>query len=628
MKFTITIALLAVMPAISHAQKSSSISLSTTRPRPGEEVMYTYTPRKGLALRDSMVAYIINCTPTYNNAIVPLVKKGNSYIFSYSAPASAPVLAICIGANDNKTLIDVNDGKMFTVPLYNSQGQLPPNTTAETAYLLNDWIRYGVNIHFPAGFVTNLFTTAFKLHPEQRDKYYPNYLSAKVYDDEKDATQPLIKTYIVALLKESKDEKALRYAYYLCVKANMIDEATAVQQKIIEVYPTGEMAKDAFISNLDKEHENADKLVAAMQEYFKRFGDSSQQVKNMFYGMIVTASGNNNDWANIDKYEALITDRRSAAAQLNNLASMLAGGNIDSAGTHLVYAATLAKRAMQVPGSELKNNTLTEEVKARWQSIYDNYANTYAHILYKLGNTDSAYYYENAIAKTNVTDVNRELLARCVEKLQGDEAARKYIEEQLTQGSTSALLQQQLQLIYTQLSLPQSAYDKVTTNAKAAMKAKAKEDIEDILGTTQAKNFALKDLNGKTVTLASLRNKVVVLDFWATWCGPCKASFPAMQQAVTKYKDDKEVVFLFLDVWENGDESSMRKNAAKFIQENKYTFRVLVDHQNKVPPIYKVGGIPTKFIVDKQGNIAFMFIGNYVSDLAGAIEEAKKQGTL
>src|ERR1700748_85368 len=62
-----------------------------------------------------------------------------------------------------------------------------------------------------------------------------------------------------------------------------------------------------------------------------------------------------------------------------------------------------------------------------------------------------------------------------------------------------------------------------------------------------APDFKLKDIDGKEISLASLNGKIVIVDFWATWCGPCKASFPGMQLAVNNFKNDKDVVFLFID---------------------------------------------------------------------------------
>jgi len=97
------------------------------------------------------------------------------------------------------------------------------------------------------------------------------------------------------------------------------------------------------------------------------------------------------------------------------------------------------------------------------------------------------------------------------------------------------------------------------------------------------------------------------LDFWATWCGPCKASFPGMQKAVQKYANNNNVKFLFVNAWENV--SDKKKNAEDFIKKNKYPFQVLLDEQNKVIDSYKVSGIPTKFIIDKAGNIRFMKVG-------------------
>ena len=142
-----------------------------------------------------------------------------------------------------------------------------------------------------------------------------------------------------------------------------------------------------------------------------------------------------------------------------------------------------------------------------------------------------------------------------------------------------------------------------------------------------APSFALYDLNKNKVDIADLKNKIVVVDFWATWCGPCKASFPGMQKMVNKYKDNPEVKFVFVDTWEKGDNKA--KNAGDFITANKYTFHVLQDNEDKVVEQFKVEGIPTKFVIDKNGVIRFKAIGfdgsdeKLVTELTAMIELAK-----
>jgi len=96
------------------------------------------------------------------------------------------------------------------------------------------------------------------------------------------------------------------------------------------------------------------------------------------------------------------------------------------------------------------------------------------------------------------------------------------------------------------------------------------------------------------------------LIFWATWCGPCIASFPALQKVVTKYQDNPNVQFLFVDSWETGDDK--QKGAADFIAKNKYTFNVLMDDNNSTIGAFGINGIPTKFILDKTGQIQFIFV--------------------
>lgn len=114
---------------------------------------------------------------------------------------------------------------------------------------------------------------------------------------------------------------------------------------------------------------------------------------------------------------------------------------------------------------------------------------------------------------------------------------------------------------------------------------------------------------------------MVVLDFWATWCGPCKASFPKMQGLVEKYKD-KNVQFLFVNTWEKGKDEEVYKNVSKFITDKKYPFNVLLDSKAQVVENYKIDGIPTRIVIDKDGKI---LVSDYSdTDIAAIIDEQLK----
>lgn len=117
----------------------------------------------------------------------------------------------------------------------------------------------------------------------------------------------------------------------------------------------------------------------------------------------------------------------------------------------------------------------------------------------------------------------------------------------------------------------------------------------------------LKTLNGKTVRLSDFKGKILVLDFWATWCGPCKASFPVLQQLYDSLKNDGDVQFFVINAWERvaNRDSAVRS----FLAANNYTFPVYLDEKDELIRAYGVTGIPTKIFIDKEGRIQFKEMG-------------------
>ena len=117
-----------------------------------------------------------------------------------------------------------------------------------------------------------------------------------------------------------------------------------------------------------------------------------------------------------------------------------------------------------------------------------------------------------------------------------------------------------------------------------------------------APDFKLTDTAGKEVTLASLKGKVVLLDFWATWCGPCKAAMPSIQKIHEDYKG-KDVVVLGVNTWERKDGAGK-----KYMDDKGYTYGCLLKGDDLAKD-YGISGIPTLVVIGKDGKLALIEVG-------------------
>jgi len=130
-----------------------------------------------------------------------------------------------------------------------------------------------------------------------------------------------------------------------------------------------------------------------------------------------------------------------------------------------------------------------------------------------------------------------------------------------------------------------------------------------------APDFTLKDLDGNSVSLSSEKGKVVLINFWATWCGPCRLEMPAIEQRYEAYKDQGFVVLAV-------DFDEPVTDVGAFAHAYNLTFPVLLDPGAKVNDLYRIIGYPTTFFVDREGIITRQHVGamteaqldNYLAD--------------
>jgi len=126
--------------------------------------------------------------------------------------------------------------------------------------------------------------------------------------------------------------------------------------------------------------------------------------------------------------------------------------------------------------------------------------------------------------------------------------------------------------------------------------------VQRISPAFEAEDFTLEDLTGPMVSLKDFQGKVIFLNFWASWCGPCRIEMPAMELLWQVFQDD-DFVILAVDVREGRD------TVSSFIEKNDYSFPVLLDSRGKVANMYDLRAYPTTFLIDWEGKVVGKAVG-------------------
>lgn len=284
-------------------------------------------------------------------------------------------------------------------------------------------------------------------------------------------------------------------------------------------------------------------------------------------------------------------------------------------GKDLKYADSLIHSCMDWVKKELKSPTKRPKdfSPKQWQDYrqgnYTTFTNTYARLLIHQGNFKKAYLIMKGaleIEPNFFPDYVDTYLLAAKETLT-EVKLKNELEQVISSGRGTAMANVMLEKLYTKEKGSNDNFEDYLTKIKEGNNNKILEHLKEQMINVSAEDFELRDVDGKTIKLSDFKGQIVILDFWATWCGPCKASFPAMKRAQEKYGNSENIKFLFINTLENGKDKEGR--VKRFLNESKWPFDVLIDVNNEVVRKYGINSIPVKLIIDKYGAIRFRSVG-------------------
>ncbi|WP_235832621.1 TlpA family protein disulfide reductase [Acetivibrio mesophilus] len=165
--------------------------------------------------------------------------------------------------------------------------------------------------------------------------------------------------------------------------------------------------------------------------------------------------------------------------------------------------------------------------------------------------------------------------------------------------------------------------DKIAGDINKDRVADDEEDGTEQENKIMAPDFTLTDLDGNTVKLSDYKGKIVFLNFWASWCGPCTSEMPEFEQVHKEFLKGDDAVILAVNLTDGFRETE--EKARKFIDDNGYTMKVLLDTTGSVAQNYNIYSIPTTYVINRDGSIVtYMEGARRGKVLLDILEELKK----
>ena len=519
------------------------------------------------------------------------------------------ITAIALNLKVDGAYLD-NDKKGYLFPVLDKDGNtIVGSKSSMEAYKSGNGQNYG--LEGDADVLVQTLDADIAANPELKELWGTRYLSSVMRSDNKKGK--VLANNMLAEISSKQELTEEDYIKISTIYRNLRDSkgVDSISEIAISKFPKGKLKQQSLMNSFF----DAETLVEK-ENIFKEIETDFEMDSDLSYAAnsIAVLKFEEGDEAGFNLYANKITDPNDKAGLYNSVAWPAA-----EEGENMELASQLSKASLDLlmeakkdvankPSYYTENQYLTSI-----DNSYSMFADTYALLQYKLGNLKEAVKYQaKAVGDGKSSDVNDRYIEFLVADKQYKLAAEK-ANSFLSEGNGTSKMKEFYKTAYTSVNPDATDFDAIMIGIDKANHERELAELKKSMLDEAAPQFVLKNLDGENISLGDLKGKTVILDFWATWCGPCKVSFPGMQQVVEKYKDDESVVLLFVDTFEDG--KNREKDVAKFIEDNNYDFHVLIDGKVKdsndyeVAKKYGITGIPTKIIIGPSGKINFRAVG-------------------
>lgn len=581
------------------------LTIHPLKPESGDTVTVTYIG--DLAKPDTEISYFFNYMGEnrFKNEIIPSEFQNNKITGRFKLPDT--VLYVSIKITNGKEF-DNNRDKGYGFNVY--ENGKPKKGTFFTQGAVSLYNKYFFNAKVDTLKAIQLMEKEYQLHPDLKESTLPIYLSTLKLDKSKEAEAVKLSTeYYNKILETGKNDNFTERIVETIVGRDHQKRDSLINE-VIKKHPKGKAAlRKQYIDFYFMAMYLPDSALTRYNSIVENFSDIEPEMRTQLTHSLITTYRGLLDYDNFEKHISKVNDPSFLAREYNEIAWKMAtkDKDIDLAKKYSEKSLLNVDKMMEV-----KKPETTRIIFLRNKA---NYLDTYAYILNKLGDTQGAV--DNEVKSAELFNwenlgANENVVQYLVNNKQFEDALSKS-ENFIKDKYGSAKMDSLYKVAYIALNGDDTGLHQALENLKNAGNLSYIEELKKKMISMPAPDFSLKDDEGNTVRLSDFKGSVVILDFWASWCGPCIASFPAMLKAMNELKGE-DVVFLFINTQEYDNSDEKRLEAISKTLDDKFAdFRVLIDEKNNdqflVGNLYNVKAIPVKFFIDKQGTLRYSSTG-------------------